>query len=158
MPTVPEKETAKPKANHMVIAPDIILDLVLGREPYASDAARLFDAIATDNEAGVTTRQAYIASTTLPSVYARVLNRAGLGAARTVGHHLMQLLLVAPTDNHDYFEAVGLSSGFELEEAMQFVTCNRVGAKYLVTREHFGVKRTPVHRRTAAEMLPFFQK
>jgi hypothetical protein len=33
-----------------------------------------------------------------------------------------------------------------------------VGAKYLVTRDDYGLKRTPVPRRTAGEMLPLFRQ
>ena len=61
----------------MVVAPDIILDLVFAREDRAFDAARFFDAIAQDVSAGVTTRKAYVAQTTLPEVYATVLDAAG---------------------------------------------------------------------------------
>jgi hypothetical protein len=38
------------------------------------------------------------------------------------------------------------------------VTCRRVGAKYLVTGKDYGVKRAPVHRRTAAEILPIVRR
>jgi hypothetical protein len=70
----------------------------------------------------------------------------------------MKMVVVAPTSYADYSEALGMASDFELSEAVQFVACRSVGARYLVTNEDFGVKRAPVHRRTAAEMLPFFRK
>jgi hypothetical protein len=69
----------------------------------------------------------------------------------------MQLLYVAPLNNQDHYDALAFSD-FEYEDALQFVTCRRVGAEFLVTRNHFGVKRAPVKRRTAAEVLPFFRR
>jgi hypothetical protein len=142
----------------IVIAPDVIMDMLYGRGADGVDALMLFDAIAQDNDAGVTTRRAYIASTTLPEVYAEMLKGPGMGVARKVGAYLLRLVTVVPARNQDYSEAVSLSSDFELSEAMQFVACRAVGAKYLVTKEDFGVKRSPVHRRTPAAMLPFFRR
>lgn len=152
--TVPEHvvETA------MVVAPDIILDLVFAREEKAFDAARFFDAIAQDVLAGVTTRKAYVAQTTLPDVYAAVLQEAGMGTAQGVIHRLLKLVTVAPATNDDYREALGWSSDVDLSEAMQFATVQSVKARYLVTNEEYGMKRAPVHRRSAAEMLPLFRR
>ena len=81
----------------------------------------------------------------------------GLSTAAIVTADLLRLLRVASLDNHDYYDALGLRN-FEYEDALQFVTCRRVGAEFLVTRNDFGAKRWPVKRRTAAEVLPFFRR
>jgi hypothetical protein len=142
----------------MVIAPDIILDLVEGRRGSA-EAMQLFDAIAADDAAGIVDREAWVAPTTIPMLY--YLSRSGPHAdavAKDVTRSLLQLFRVAPLDNHDYHDALFISD-YEFDDAIQFVTCRRVGAKFLVTKNHYGhVKRAPVHRRTAAEMLPFFRR
>lgn len=140
----------------MVMAPDIILDLIFNR-PGSRDAAMLFDAIAADVEAGVDLRPAYIAPITVPLVYYLARGPQGPTYAASTTSDLLRLLRVAPLDNVDHDEALSFH-GYEFEDALQFVTCRRVGAKFLVTRNDFGVKRAPVHRRTAAEMLPFFRK
>ena len=142
----------------MVIAPDIILDLVFARERKAFDAARLFDAIAQDVVAGVTKRKAYVAQTTLPDVYATVLDAAGMGSAQMIVYRLLKLVTVAPTTNEVYREALGWSSNVELSDAMQFATCEAVKAQFLVTNEEYGMKRAPVNRRSAAEVLPLFKR
>ena len=142
----------------MVIAPDIILDLVFAREERAFEAARLFDAIAQDIAEGVTTRKAFVAATTIPDVYAAVLPAAGLGTAQSVAHRLLKLVTVAPATNDDFRDALGWSSDVELSDAMQFATCQAVKAQYLVTNEEFGMKRAPVHRRRPVEMLPLFKR
>lgn len=142
----------------MVIAPDIILDLVFAREPRALEAARMFDAIAEDVAAGVTTRKAYVAQTTLPDVYAIVLDAAGMGSAQMVLSRLLKLVTVAPTTNEVYREALGWASDVELSDAMQFATCEAVKAQFLVTNEDYGMKRAPVNRRSAGEMLPLFKR
>lgn len=142
----------------MVIAPDIILDLVFARKEKAFEAARFFDAIAQDVSAGVTARKAYIAQTTLPEVYRIVVDAAGLGTARMMAYRLLKLVTIAPATNEVYFEALGWSLDVDLEEATQFATCQAVQAQYLVTNEEYGMKRAPVHRRSAAEMLPLFKR
>ena len=142
----------------MVVAPDIILDLVFAREENAFEAARFFDAIAQDVTAGVTTRKAYVAQTTLPDVHAAVLQAGGLGTARDVVRRLLKLVTVAPATNDDYREALGWSSDVDFSDAMQFATCQAVKAQFLVTNEEYGMKRAPVQRRSAAEMLPLFKR
>ena len=142
----------------MVIAPDIILDLVFARKGKAFDAARLFDAIAQDSAGGVATRKAYVAPTTLPDVYAVVLDAAGMGSAQFVMSRLLMLLTVAPATNEVYRAALGWSDDVELSDAMQFATCEAVKAQFLVTNEEYGMKRAPVNRRSAAEMLPLFKR
>ena len=142
----------------MVIAPDIILDLVFARGRAAVEAVKLFDAIALDQDAGVTGRPAYVTHTTLTDVYTTVLNAAGMGSAQWIVYRLLRLLAVAPMRTEDFREAVRWSSDVELHEAMLFAACQCVGARYLVTNDDFGLKRSPVERRTAAEMLPLFRR
>lgn len=142
----------------MVIGPDVILDLVFARGREALNAVMLFDAIAADTAAGVTSRRAYVAPATVTEVYSIVLHEAGVGKARSVVWGLLDLLQVAPAGNSEYKEAAMLSSDYEFAEALQFVACSSVGARYLVTNEDFGAKRLPVLRRSAAEMLPLFRR
>ena len=160
MPTSNAEEGAPHlKKTPMVIAPDIILDLLLGRRDRSTEAMHLFDAIAADNAAGIEDRMAWVAPTTIPMIH--YFSRGGPHApavASDITIALLQLFHVASLDNQDYFEAL-FFSGIEFDDAIQFVTCRRVGAEFLVTRNNHGhKKRAPVNRRTAAEMLPFFRK
>jgi hypothetical protein len=70
---------------------------------------------------------------------------------------LLRLVTAVPLTNQEFYEAARFH-GFPYEVAVQFMTCRVIGAKYLVTRHDFGVRRTPVHRRTPAEILPLFRK
>jgi hypothetical protein len=44
----------------------------------------------------------------------------------------------------DRYSTALIRSAYAYEDAIQFVACRRVGAKYLVTGEDYGVKRAPV--------------
>jgi len=141
-----------------VIAPDIILDLIYDRSDWADYAARLFDAIARDVEAGREDRPAYIAPLTVPMMYIFAQRSAGIPVAKQITADLMRLLHVAPLGNYDYYDALSLMHKFEYEDALQFVACRCVGANYLVTRNTFDRKRTPVHRRSAVEIMRLFRR
>jgi hypothetical protein len=141
----------------MVIAPDIILDLIHARGRRTYDAMMLLDAIAADIEGGNDQRPAYIAPVTLPAVDRDARTVCGPSVTRGIMADLLRLLIVIPLVNDDYDQALNFAK-FAYEDALQFVACRRVGAKYLVTATDIGKRRAPVLRRTAAEMLPFFRK
>jgi len=97
----------------------------------------------------VVKRPAWIAPITIPTVHYLAKRNGGFPAAATVTADLLRLLRVASLDNHDYYDALAFKD-VEYEDALQFVTCRRVAASFLVTRSDFGVKRAPAQRRTAA--------
>jgi hypothetical protein len=140
----------------IVIAPDVILDLIGPRSERRYEAAMLFDAIAADVEAGNDQRPAYIAPVTVPLIH--YLAREGGDARQALGVtvDLLRLLHVAQLANEDYAEAALQFHNFAYEDAIQFVTCRRVAAKYLVTSADYGVLRMPVRSRTAAEVVGWF--
>ena len=80
----------------------------------------------------------------------------GTPVAHQIVSDLLRLLVVVPLENQDYKEVLSLYQ-YDYEIALLFVTCRKVGARFLVTRDDFGRKRTPVHRRTAAEVLAVFK-
>ena len=155
-PRTPER-APRLEQTPIVIAPDIILDLIYNRSDWATDAMLLFDAIAADIEEGKHLRPAWIAPITVTTIHYLAKRSGGFPAAASVTADLMRLLYVAPLNNQDHYDALAFKD-FEYEDALQFVTCRRVGADFLVTRNDFGVKRAPVKRRTAAEVLPFFRR
>jgi hypothetical protein len=136
----------------IVIAPDVILDLIAARGEAGRDAAMLFDAIAAEVEAGTERMPAYIAPITVPMIHYLALHGSDTLDGLRVTFNLLRLLHVAPLGRDDYFEALHFSN-CAYEDAIQFVACLRVGAKYLVTGEDFGTHRMPVPRRTAGEVV-----
>lgn len=164
MPTPTSPDPAPPESTGpprlvrtpIVIAPDVILDFLFKDGRRAVAAVMLFDAIGGDLEAGIDERPAYIAPVTLPAVARETEKAWGSVVAHMLTTDFLRLLMVVPLVNDDYYEAIRFAQ-FGYENALQFVACRRVGAKYLVTGDR-SVKRAPVQRRTAAEMLPFLRK
>ena len=142
----------------LVIGPDVILDVAFKR-PGWDYAALLFDAIAADLEAGVTVRPAYVASSSIQTIYYSVFSSAaGVSPASSLIAGMMRLFQVAPMLNSDVSDALWWDD-LEFEDALQLAACRRVLAKYYVTRNDFGVKRMRwVTRRTPEQILWLFKR
>lgn len=151
-----DKRWQGPVIMPFVIAPDVIVDLITANGQAGGEAAQLLDAIAADRAAGRAHRPAYVAGVTIPTIAYLAGTSAGPTHARGMLVDLLRLVTVAPMNTTDYLEAVGFTT-VHYDEALQFVACRAVGARYLVTRNDYGMKRTPVQRRTAAEMMPLFR-
>jgi len=163
MSTTSNTEAPAPKLRKipMVLAPDIILDLIgTSATPERSrDAELLFDAIVADIEQHNDERPIYVCSITVPIIYYQCERSgpSGKGVARSVMDDLLHILRVVEMSGEDYYSAIFFKD-FEYEDALQFLACRRVNAKYLITNRSFGGKRrTPTYRRTAGEILPLFR-
>ena len=140
----------------IVIGADVIMDLVgIGRR-RALGAEELFDGIAADVESGDPEVPAWISPITVPLIYYLIGGAGGPGAAEGIVTNLLRLVRVAPLTNADYVEATHLRD-FEFEDAIQFVTCQRVGARYFVTAKAFDAKRLPVQRRAPLAVSTLFR-
>ena len=146
-----------PVITPFVIAPDVIVDLIMANGQAGAEAALLFDAIGADREARRDHRRAYVAGITIPTIAYLAGTSAGPTYARGILLDLLRLVTVVQMNNTDYLEAVSFRS-VHYDEALQFVACRAVGAKYLVTRNDYGLKRMPVQHRTAGEMMPLFRE
>jgi hypothetical protein len=131
---------ARHERTPIVIAPDVILDLIAARGDAGRDAAMLFDAIAAEVQAGTERMPAYVAPITVPMIHYLARHGSDTFDGLRVTFNLLRLVHVAPLDRDDYFEALHFHN-YVYEDAIQFVACRRVGAKYLVTGEDFGVQR-----------------
>jgi predicted nucleic acid-binding protein len=106
---------------------DVILDLVLARDPFAADAAALWVA----NEQGRCT--AYIASITPINVFYVVRKIKGADVARRAVGELLTSLRVCPVD-HDALRAAWASPLSDYEDAVQVAAALASGLDALVTR------------------------
>lgn len=142
----------------VVIASDVIFDLVFARDDgRGEEAARLFDVLAAHRHAGRDERLAYVAPMTLDTVYHLSAEKVGTTYARAIIRDLLSVVDVVPLTALEYSQAIDQFGKYELEHALLFVACRRVGARYVVTRAKFGVKRMQVQRRTAAQALPLLR-
>jgi len=128
---------------------NILLDVILDRNPWAEEATVLLDVIAKRRAPG------YVASHAVTTVYYIVERAEGRATAITAVSDLLELLEVVPLEGADFQRALALGLK-DYEDAVQAAACLKVGAKFLVTRNERDFKGAPVTPRSAAEVLALF--
>lgn len=116
---------------------NVILDVLLDREPWSNAASSLLSAIESEIAEG------FIAAHTLPTIYyvmAQSNDRTTAAAAVT---DLLRLLQVVPAVNSDFQQALGLSIP-DFEDAVQVTAALKISADYLVTRNEKDFRGAPV--------------
>jgi len=119
---------------------DVVLDLLLDRQPYALLAARLLSRAETGEISG------YICATAITTINYLATKVIGTKQARTQVQRLLGFLEVAPV-NRGVLEAA-LAAGFsDFEDAVVHEAGRQVGVQALVTRnlQHFKRARIPVY-------------
>jgi predicted nucleic acid-binding protein len=135
---------ARPTA--VLLDTNILLDVLLAREPWAAEAARLLDAIAAHEVQG------FIASHALTTVYYLVARARDAAAARTAVADLLELLTVVPLEGSDFLRALAMPTA-DYEDAVQVAAALRVGADVLVTRNPKDFAEAPITLAAAGDVL-----
>ncbi len=125
---------------------NILLDVVLDREPWADDATLLLDAIASGRVPGC------IASHAVTTVYYLVERARGRTRAVTAVSDLLEIFSVVALGSADFHRALALGLP-DYEDAVQVAACLTAGADVLVTRNERDFKGAPIALRNAGEVL-----
>jgi predicted nucleic acid-binding protein len=130
----------------LLIDINIVLDIALGRQPWAGDAALLFAEIVSGRAEGL------VAGHTITTFHYIVAKEKGRQVAATAIVDLLRIVTVVPLETADFHQALllGLS---DFEDAVQATAAMKVGADYVVTRNGRDFKGAPVDARTPAEVL-----
>lgn len=134
----------------VLVDTNVVLDLILAREPWAAEAAALLDAVAAGRVTGC------IAGHTITTIFYLVRRAAGLQRARIAVADLLQVLTVVPLEAGDYLHALSLGLR-DYEDAVQAVAALRAGSTWLVTRNPRDYKGAPVEIRSAGEVLALLE-
>lgn len=130
----------------LLVDTNVVLDVVLNRQPWAADAAALLVAVEKGRARG------YIAGHAVTTVYYIVEKQRGHAVAATAVSDLLQLLSVVPLAVADFQRALGLALG-DFEDGVQAAACLQVSADYLVTRNPKDFEGAPVTTRAPGEVL-----
>ncbi len=125
---------------------NVILDVLLKREPWAAEATELLNLASTNAITGVVASHAV---TTIYHIVARGTDRATALASVS---DLLGFLTVAELSGHDFQRALSLGLG-DFEDAVQVAASLRIGADYIASRNSADFKGAPVVVRSAAELL-----
>jgi predicted nucleic acid-binding protein len=125
---------------------NVLLDVVLERDPWARPAAELLAIIETNQAQG------FVAAHTLPTVYYVVAKSQDRDTATRAMHDLLRLLDVVPVEKQDFYRALSLPLN-DFEDAVQAAAAFRIDAEYLVTRNEPDFKGASIATATPSTIL-----
>ena len=124
----------------MLFDTNVVLDVLLDREPFATTAAQLFARVERGAMPG------YLCATTVTTVHYLAHKTLGAEQARSKIRNLLRLFEVAPV-NRAVLEGALASRLQDFEDAVLHEAALHVGAQGIVTRDPAGFKgaRLPVY-------------
>lgn len=125
---------------------NVVLDVILAREPWTREAAQLLSAVETDEVAG------YVAGHTLTTVHYVVRKLHGRTAAVTAVTELLRIVEVIPTERADFLYALTLPTS-DFEDAVQAACGIKAEVDHLVTRDASDFRGIPLSVVSPAEVL-----
>jgi predicted nucleic acid-binding protein len=144
---MPSPHTEQQPPPVLLVDTNVVLDVILEREPWLADSAALLDAIARGRATG------FVASHVVTTIHYITERANGRVAAATAIADLLELCYVVPVTAADFHRALALRFD-DFEDAVQVAAALRVGAAYLVSRNERDFKGAPVPVRSPAEVLP----
>lgn len=116
---------------------DVLLDVVLDREPWSGPAAELLEALERKRAEG------FLASHMLPTIYYVVAKARDRPTAVQAMHDLLGLVEIAEVGRSEIERALTLEIA-DFKDAVQAAAALRVDAVYLVTRNERDFRSSPV--------------
>ena len=144
---MPAARSVKPARQlGLLVDTNVVLDVILDREPWAADAVRLLDRIERGEAKG------FVAAHAVTTVHYIVARAADRSTANTAVADLLAVLTVIETGAAEFHRALAMGLG-DFEDAVQAAACLTAGADYLGTRNARDFKGAPVSTRTPGEVL-----
>ncbi len=116
---------------------NVVLDLLLDREPWAVTAAQLFSRVERGSLEG------YLCATTVTTVHYLATKAVGSKQARAEIRKLLALCAVAPVDQRVLQRAVELDFS-DFEDAVIHEAARRMSVEVVVTRDLQGFKKATI--------------
>ncbi len=113
---------------------NVVLDLLLDREPWSKTAAELFSKV----ESGAV--EGYLGATTVTTIYYLATKSVGAKQARREVRKLLSLCTVAPV-NRPVLEAALELDFSDFEDAVLHEAARQANAEAIVTRDRGGFKK-----------------
>ena len=125
---------------------NVILDVLLDREPFSSTAAKLFSKVESGEISG------YVCATTITTIHYLACKVIGADSAKEEINKLIQLVDIAPENRAVLGTAV--SSDFkDFEDAVVHESSVYIEAQGIVTRDLNGFKKSKIQVYSPEELL-----
>jgi len=133
----------------LLIDINVILDVMLAREPWVHQSAQLLAAVEDGRAEG------YVAAHTITTIHYIVAREKGQHVAARAVTDILRIVQVVPITSADFQQALVLGIN-DFEDAVQAAAALQIGADYLITRNTKDFKAGPVEVRTPGEALAMF--
>jgi predicted nucleic acid-binding protein len=130
----------------LVLDINVLLDVVLERNPWAGPAAELLAALESGRAQG------FVAAHTLPTVYYIVARSQDRHTATRAMHDLLGFIDVVRVERQDFYRALSLPLK-DIEDALQAAAAIRIDAEYLVTRNEIDFRGASIATATPSTIL-----
>ncbi len=125
---------------------NIVLDVLLDREPFSTSAALLFSKVEKGELSG------YLCATTITTIHYLICKALGARQAKNHVENLLSLFEIAPV-NRAILEGALRSRFGDFEDAVIHEASVHVGVEALVTRDSAGFKRATIPVYSLDELL-----
>jgi predicted nucleic acid-binding protein len=129
---------------------DVVLDLLLDRQPFSTPAAELFSRVERGEIRG------YLCATTITTVHYLAAKVIGTRRARAEVRRLLTLFEVAPV-NRPVLEAALAGAFADFEDAVIYEAARHVDAQAIVTRNTRDFKQSVIPIHQPSELLHILQ-
>ena len=133
----------------VLLDPNMILDHLLEREPFAKDSSKVIECLQSQPFQG------FIAWHNISNIYSMASMSANSGQAKEVLKDLLKFLTVAPV-SHEDLEAAFRFPIKNFEDAMQAAAALACKAECMVTRKIDDFQNSPVPAILPGEFLSLF--
>lgn len=125
---------------------NVLLDVVLARQPWVVDAVPLLTAVETGRIEG------HVAGHTIPTFHYIVAKERDRHVAANAVADLLRIVNVVPVGRADFHQALLLGLN-DFEDAVQVAAGLQAGVDYLVTRNEKDFRGAPLDVRSPREVL-----
>lgn len=125
---------------------NLLLDVLLQREPWAESAASLLTRIERGEASG------FVAGHTLTTIHYVVSRARDRQLAAVAVTDLLRFLEVVPIEKVDFSQALVLLTD-DFEDAVQAAAALKIGADYIVTRDEEGFRGLTIPSVNPGEVL-----
>lgn len=129
---------------------NVLLDVLLKREPSSQAASKLLSAIEAGKAVG------FVAAHTLTTIFYIVAQSRDRATAATAVADLLRIVEVATATKADYQRALAMSIS-DFEDAVQAAAAIKIGAHYVVTRNEKDLRSASVPAADPATVLALLQ-
>jgi predicted nucleic acid-binding protein len=134
------------KPPRVLIDINVMLDLLLEREPFAKQAGALLTQVEEGRAEG------FIAGHTITTIFFLVKRERGRRATEQAVSDVLRIATVVPLEQADYHQAILLALN-DFEDAVQTAAAMRIAADFIATRNETDFRSSPVPPKSPAELV-----